>query len=82
MLPVDDLDPKILMAVNYCGCQLARTLGWAAPAYHTKEVETQHPGARRHSLQYGGRPDGRFGVRVGMWNVGSPSGKGGNFEKN
>ena len=36
MLPVRRLAPKIVkvMAVYYCGCQLARRLEWAAPAYH------------------------------------------------
>ena len=29
------------------------------------------------SMQYDGRPDGRIGVRVGMWNLGSLSGNGG-----
>ena len=38
MLLVKHLAPKILMAVNYCGRQLARTLGWAAPAYHDKQA--------------------------------------------
>ena len=34
---------------------------------------TPHPGAYKNSLQYDGRPDGRFGT----WNLGSVSGKGG-----
>ena len=38
---------------------------------------TPHPGAYKHSLQYDGRPDGRVWVRVGTWNLGSVSGKGG-----
>ena len=42
------------MAVNYCGRQLARWLGWSAPAYHIKEGATSHPGTFRHSLQYDG----------------------------
>ena len=63
------------MAVNYCGRQLARRLGWAAPAYHKKEGATPHPGACKFSMQYDGRPDGRLGVRDGMWNLGSLSGK-------
>ena len=37
MLPVKHLASKILLVVNYCGRQLARRLGWAAPAYHRKE---------------------------------------------
>ena len=63
------------MAVNYCGHQLARRLGWAAPAYHKKEGAIPHPGACKFSLQYDGRPDGRFGVRVWTQNLGSLSGK-------
>ena len=46
MLHVKHLAPKILMAVNYCVRQLARRLGWAAPAYHRKEGATPHPGAQ------------------------------------
>ena len=30
----------------------------------------------KHSLQYDGRPDECFGVRVGTWNIGSLCGKG------
>ena len=44
-----------------------------APAYHKKEGATPHHGAWKHSLQ----SDGRFGVRVGMWNLSSLSGIGG-----
>ena len=40
-------------------------------------LATSRPGACTHSLQYGGRPDERFGVWVGTWNLGSLSGKGG-----
>ena len=35
-----------------------------------------HSRVLRHSFQHDGRPDERFGVLVGMWNVGSLSGKG------
>ena len=78
MLPLKHLAPQILMAVNYyCWRQLARWLGWAEPAYHVEEGATQHLGVRRNSLQYVGRPDGHFVVRVGTWNLGSQSGKGG-----
>ena len=47
MHPEKHQAPKILkiMAVNYCGCQLDRWLGWAAPAYHKNEGATPHPGA-------------------------------------
>ena len=65
------------MAVNYCGRQLARRLRWVAPAYHKKEGATRHPGTCKFCLQYDGRPDERIGVRVGIWNLSSLSGKGG-----
>ena len=79
MLLVKHLAPKIfkIMAVNNCGCHLARTLGWAAPAYHINEDAIPHSGACKFILQYDGRPDEHFGVRVGMWNLSSLSGKGG-----
>ena len=66
-----------IMAVNYCGHQINRRLGLAAPAYHKKEGATQHPLACKFSLQYDGRPDEHFAVRIGMWNLGKLSGKGG-----
>ena len=50
-------------------------VGWALPAYYDKEGATQHPGACKFSFQYDGRPDGRFDVRFGTWNLGSLSGK-------
>ena len=49
----------------------------AAPAYHENEGAILHPGERWHSLSYDGRHNGRFGVQVGTWNLGSLSGKGG-----
>ena len=84
MHPVKHLAQKILkiMAVNYCGWQLALRLGWAAPAYHKKEGITPHPGACKLSLQYDRRPDECFVVRVGTWNLGSLSGKGEKFVNN
>ena len=84
MLPVKHLAQKILkiMAVNYCGRQLARRLGWAAPAYHKNKRATPHPGACKLSLQYDGRPVVRFWMRLQTWNLGSPSGNGEKFEKN
>ena len=83
MLPVEHPAPKMLtiMAVNYCGSQLARRFQWAAPAYHKKEGATPHPGACKCSLQYGRRPDERFGVQVVMWNLGFLSRRG-RFVKN
>ena len=60
----------------WVSCQ-ARRLGWAAPAYHGKEGATLHAGACRLSLQYDMRPDDRFGLQIGMWNLGSLNGKGG-----
>ena len=77
MCPVRHLAQKILMAVNYCSSQLARRLRWVAPAYHNKKAATLHPGAYKFSLQFDRRSDGRFGVRVGTWNVGSLNGNGG-----
>ena len=82
MLPVKHLEPKILMAVNYCGRQLARRLGLVAPAYHKKEGVTQYPAACKFSLQYDWRSDERFGVWFGTWNLDSLSGKGETFVKN
>ena len=76
MFPVKHLSSKILIAVSYCGRQLARRLGRAAPASHRKGGAALHPGACKHSLQYDSRPDGRFVVRVGTWSVGSLCGKG------
>ena len=51
MLPVRHQASIILMTVNYCGSILARSHGWAAPAYHWKECATPHAGACRFSLQ-------------------------------
>ena len=65
MFAVRHLAQKILMAVDYCGRQLARILGWAAPAYLKEKDATPHHGASKHCLQYDGRPDGRFGCRLG-----------------
>ena len=43
-------------------------------AYLIKEVAMPHPGAHKHSVQYDGKPDWRFGVRVGTWNMSRYSG--------
>ena len=40
------------------------------PAYHIREGATPHPGACKFSLQYDGKPDERFGVRVETWKGG------------
>ena len=74
MFPVKHLAPKIFIAVYYCGRQLVGRLVWVAPAYHEMVGATLHPGVCKFSLQYDDRPDGWFGV--GMWNLGSLSGKG------
>ena len=66
-------------AVNYCGCQLAQRLGWATPAYHRKEGASLHPGAHMHILQYERRPDRRFWVQVGTWDIDSLSANGGSL---
>ena len=76
ILPVKDLAPKILMAVDNCRHQLARRLRWVAPTYLKKEGATPHLGVCKHSSQYDRRPDTCLGVRVGMWNIGSLNGKG------
>ena len=52
-----------------------------APAFHEKDGATPYHGACKFSLQYDRRPDERFGVRVGMWNLGSLSGKEEKFVK-
>ena len=48
-----------------------------ASAYHKKEGVTPHRGVWKHRLQYDGRTDWSHGVWVGMWKLGSLSGKGG-----
>ena len=63
------------MAVVKRGHQPARRLGWAAPAYLKKEGVNPHPGPHKHSLINDGRPDARFGVRLGTLNVGTMSGR-------
>ena len=45
VLPVEHLAPTILMAINYCGRQLVRSFGWAAPVYHREVGAIPHPGA-------------------------------------
>ena len=83
MLPVRHLSPKIHMAVNYYWRQVARRLGWMAPLpTNKKEGAALHPGASKHSLQNDGRPDEHIGVWIGMWNIGSLSGKGETFVNN
>ena len=44
MLPVKHVAQKILkvMAVNHSGHQLARRLGWVAPAYHEQDGIREH----------------------------------------
>ena len=48
-----------------------------APAYHKMEGVSLHSEVCAHSLQYDGKCDGRFVVRVCMCNLGCLSGKGG-----
>ena len=74
MLPVIHLALKILMAVIYCGRQLARRLWWAATAYHENEGATLHAGVRKRNMQCDGMADWLFGVQGGMWNFGGLSG--------
>ena len=61
MFAVKHLAPKILMAVNYCGHQLTKRLGWAAPAYHKNQGATLHPGACNLSLRVTGGQVGALG---------------------
>ena len=65
MLPVKHVARKILMAVNYCGRQLAQRLGWVSPAHNQKVGATQHPGACKNSMRYDGRSDRCIRVRDG-----------------
>ena len=65
-----------MMAATKHGHQPAQRLGWAALAYHNQEGATPDPGPRKHCLQNDGKPDQRFGVRMGTWNIGSMSGRG------
>ena len=39
--------------------------------YLKEEGTTPHPGMCTYSLQYDGKPDWCFRVRVGTWNIGS-----------
>ena len=75
-LPVRHLVPRILMAVDCCGCQLRRKLLLAEHASFKKEGTTTDSGEGKHSLQHDGRPDWRFGSQFGMWKIGSVSGNG------
>ena len=65
MLPVTHHTPQILVAVNYCRCQLAKRLRWAAPAYHKKEGATPRPGACRHTYSMTGNLMGDLGCGLG-----------------
>ena len=58
------------------GHQPTQRLGCTTLAYHKQEGAAPDPGLRKHCLQNGGKPDERFGVRVGTWNIGSMSGRG------
>ena len=66
----------LMMAATKYGHQPGQRLGWAALAYHKQEDANPDPGPRKHCLQNDGKPDERFGVRVGTWNIGSMSGRG------
>ena len=63
-----------MMAATKHGHQPAQRPGWAALAYHKQEGAILDPGLCKHCLQNNGKPDERFGVRVGTWNIGSGSG--------
>ena len=47
----------------------------------SKEGATLHPGARKHTLQYDRRPDGRFGEQLWTWILGILSGNGDGCEE-
>ena len=47
----------------------------AGSTYHKKEGATLHPVACKFSWHNYRRPDEQFGVRVGIWNLDSLSGK-------
>ena len=64
------INPHLSTSSN--GCQPARRLGWAARAYHKEDGEKTQSGPHRRCLLYDGvKPNGRFGVMLGTWNVGS-----------
>ena len=67
MSPVKHLAQRIIVVVNYCWHQLARSLGWATPAYHNKEGASSF--SKRASIVFSimGGADGHFGVRVRTW---------------
>jgi len=70
-----------MMAGTKQGHQPAQRLGWAALAYPKQEGATPDPGPHKHCLQNDGKPDERFMVRVGTWNIGSMSGRGAEVQR-
>ena len=77
MLPVKTTcsNTIFMMETTKHGHQPARRLGWAAYAYHKQEGASPDPGPCKHCLQNDGKPDERFGVRLGPWYIGSMSGR-------
>ena len=65
-----------MMAATKHGLQPSQGLGWPALGYHKQEGATPQPGLRKHCFRNDGKPDERFGVRVGTWIIGSMSGRG------
>ena len=63
--PVKHLATKILITVNYCGHQLDRLLGWAAPAYHKKEDKSRILERARIACSMMGGLMGALGCRLG-----------------
>ena len=78
MLPVKTTcsNKILMMAATKHEHQPAGRLGWATLAYHKQEDATPDPGPRKHCLQNDRKPDERFGVGMGTWNIGSMSGRG------
>ena len=76
MFPIRRVSPQILMALDYCGCQLALNLGSVAPAYHDEDGAIPTPEACKYILKYDWRPDWRFVVWGGTWILGSLCEKG------
>ena len=68
MLPVGHHAPKIIMVVNYCGRQLARSLGWAAPAFHERGVPPRILGQEARWELWGAGWDVEF--RSSVWKGG------------
>ena len=74
------IHPAQTIAVNYCGLQPVRMLGWATPAHHEK-VQPHILGHARLACSMTGDIMGAPGVLVVMLHLGSLSGRGEKFVK-